>query len=206
MPVTRQEPHFGFRPPDRREERAPDQAHLPNLDSPARSTHWARSDDERPARPSERARGGGTLWLLITGLAISASALYLVYAMIVSPAPSPALGPSGRAPSAPDSAQASAAAPAPLPTVSIAPAPPPHAPSGEIARPIAPPAADGSPRQTVRPVRLRGDTPPAQRATQPRLAPDPTPPSYGDGPPVDARDLPPLASPPHDLVIPPPRS
>ncbi len=101
-------------------------------DSPTRSVHWARDPApaaaaKRPAAPPAEPRDASSiwqnssLWLLLTGLAIAASALYLVYAAIVAPVP-----PQNQPLSTPDS---TASQPVPAPTRNATPAPQPQPPA-----------------------------------------------------------------------------
>jgi outer membrane biosynthesis protein TonB len=197
VPGPRREPYFGPRPDQGSEPVPPggsgvrDSASPPSADRPGSLRHPGHTDQERPARPPGIWRSA-SLWLLLSGLAIGAAALYLVHAAIIAP-----IGglPQLASPAPPE---AGGNAPEPVPMTTVAPAPlAPTEPAPISTPPPQPVAAEPSP--LPRPAEQRPHAPTPRPA--PKHAPaEPSRPQEGDGPPIDARDLPPPDTP----IVPPP--
>jgi hypothetical protein len=223
VPGTRKEPQFTVRSDYHTEPAAPSPVEAPKTPEP--STPWARSDENRYDAPTNGRTPweNSAVWLVLTGIAISVSAFYLVYAAIVAPipppsstdptvlatpstfsparplslpaAPDPALPPPAPVPATPD--------PLPVSKIPSAPAPKPAAPVLPSPSPVIEAPAH---RPADRPERFRPASPrPAIRHAPPEalFAPDANDPPArnSDRPPIDARDLPPPDAP---LGPPPP--
>jgi hypothetical protein len=198
VPGPRKEPQFTTRSDHHAEPAAPCPMAAAQ-DTPEPSTLWARSDGNRHDAP---ALGPGlwensAVWLVLTGIAISASACYLVYAAIVAPIRPPSLtapAPLTSSPAPPFAPETALPPPEPIPAVPNPAAPPPPVPSPAVERPT--PAS----RPADRPERSRQSMPrramkhaPAEVPFVPDTGQPPA--SASEHPPIDARDLPPPDTP-----------